>query len=173
MNEKWKFLEGSYWYVPTQYLPATQMGATDSEPNFMIDQTVWQITSYRDGYFWGNCVALIYAKGEEPGAPNGLKMIGSITPDGSVQISFMQMNQLGAATSISGWGKMVKQHYDWAFEMQMSSGLNVLTSHWASMYSTIEGAPSWNKLPGVEYSVPAFLEAAGFEVQSTNTPVTY
>jgi len=171
MNEEWNFLKGTYWYVPALYLPATQMGPTDTEPTLMIDQTVWQITDYRHGYFWGNCAVVVYPEGEEAGEPGSFRMIGTVTPDGSVQISFMQMNALGAATSISGWGKMVKQKDQWTFEMQMSSGGSTLTSHWAFMYSTTEGEASWNKLPGVDYSVPELLEAAGFEVLSVNENV--
>jgi hypothetical protein len=164
MNEQWNFLEGSYWYVPTEYLLATQMAATDTEPTLMTDQTVWQITGCRDGYFWGNCAVLMYVNGAEPGEPNSFRMMGTVTSDGSVQISFMPINKLGAAMSTSGWGKMVKQNDDWTFEMQMSSGSTELNSHWAFMYATSEGEPSWNKLPGVDYSVPEFLEAAGFEI---------
>lgn len=168
MNEEWNFLKGTYWYVPALYLPATQMGPTDTEPILMIDQTVWQITDYQNGYFWGNCAVVVYPHGEEAGEPGNFRMIGTVTPDGRVQISFMQMNTLGAATSISGWGKMVKIDEEWTFEMQMASGGTTLTSHWAFMYSTKEGEPSWDKLPGVEYSVPEFLEAAGFEVLSVS-----
>jgi hypothetical protein len=52
----------------------------------------------------------------------------------------------------------------WLFEMQMASGVTSLTTHWACMERTAEGLPFWNKLPGTHYSVPAFLQAAGFEV---------
>lgn len=165
MNNNWNFLKGTYWYVPEQYLPATQMGGKDTQPIVMIDQTVWQIIDYRAGYFWGNCVVLMYQQGDSPeGEPKSMKMIGSVTPDGTVQITFMPLNYLGAAMSTSGWGKMAKQNKSWTFEMQMSSGTKELYSHWAFMYSTKEGDPTWNKLPGLPYSVPELLEAAGFEV---------
>ena len=162
MNNKWDFLTGTYWYVPEQYLPATQMGGNDTEPIMSIDQTVWQITGASNGYFWGNCAALFYPEVETPGEPSGKRMIGSVTPDGKVQISFMLINESGIAMSVSGWGKMVKLNDAWTFEMQMASGTTDIYSHWAFMYSTSLEEPSWNKLPGVDYSVPEFLEAAGF-----------
>ena len=162
MNDKWNFLNGTYWYVPEQYLPATQMGGNDTEPTMSIDQTVWQITGYSDGYFWGNCAALMYPVDGTPGDPSSRRMIGSVTPDGSVQISFMLINDLGVAMSISGWGKMVKLNDAWTFEMQMASGTTDIYSHWAFMHSTTSGDSSWAQLPGVDYSVPEFLDAAGF-----------
>ncbi|MBL4707644.1 MAG: hypothetical protein JKY48_04300 [Flavobacteriales bacterium] len=165
MNNKWNFLKGTYWYVPQEYLPATKMGGNDTEPTLMIDQTVWQITGYKDGYFWGNCAVLMYqASDSSDEQPSSMRLIGSVTPDGSVQISFMPLNQLGAAMSTSGWGKMTKQNDQWVFEMQMASGTTDLYSHWALMHLTTEGEPSWHKLPGIDYSVPELLEAAGFEV---------
>ncbi|XZF14945.1 hypothetical protein ACTHGU_02330 [Chitinophagaceae bacterium MMS25-I14] len=163
MNHQWNFLQGSYWYVPPMYLPALQMAATDTTPTRMTDQTVWQITGYEGGYFWGNCAALVYETGTTPtGAPQARRMAGSVTPDGNVQISFMSINKLGAATSIQGWGHMKQEGDVWVFEMQMASGVTDLVAHWALMARTIEGAPSWNQLPGTDYSVPDFLAAAGF-----------
>lgn len=162
MNNKWDFLNGTYWYVPEQYLPATQMGGNDTEPVMNVDQTVWQITGASNGYFWGNCSALMYPVGTTPGEPTARRMVGSVTPDGTVQISFLSINDLGLAMSISGWGKMVEQKGAWTFEMQMASGTTDIYSHWAFMKSTTEGDASWDKLPGADYSVPEFLEAAGF-----------
>jgi hypothetical protein len=164
MNHQWNTLTGSYWYVPADYLPATQMSASATAPTPMIDQTVWQITGCSQGYFWGNCAALLYETGTQPSSPpNGFRLIGSVTPDGNVQISFMPLDSpLGAAVSVSGWGRMVQQNDAWAFEMQMSSGVTLLTTHWALMEPTQQGDASWNQLPGTNYSVPAFLEAAGF-----------
>lgn len=165
MNDKWSFLQSSYWCVPEQYLPALRMGGKDTDPTLMVDQTVWQITDYRDGYFWGNCAVLVYEKGgSSDGQPDSMRFVGSVTPDGSVQITFMPQKLLGAARSTSGWGKMTKQNGQWVFEMQMSSGVTDLYSHWAYMHSTKEGDPTWNKLPGLDYSVTELLEAAGFEV---------
>ncbi len=163
MDQKWQHLENSYWFVPVPYLPALQMNAEDTEPTFMIDQTVWQITGYRDGYFWGNCAALIYEKGTTPAnPPEGKKLVGTITPEGQVLITFMSISEIGAAQAIQGWGKMMKKDGRWVFEMQMSSGVTYLVAHWADMALTQPGDPSWEQLPGTDYSVPAFLEAAGF-----------
>lgn len=163
MNSQWNFLEGTYWYVPTPFLPALQMNSADTEPTWMIDQTVWQITGYANGYFWGNCAVLMYEAGTTPNAaPLPYRLAGSVTPDGKVQISFMPLNTLGAAMSVSGWGTMKQQLKAWMFEMQMASGLTDLVAHWAYMAETQEGEDSWDQLPGTDYSVPDFLKAAGF-----------
>lgn len=156
-------LTSTYWYVRTEYLPALQMSATDTEPTSTIDQTVWQITGSKDGYFWGNCAVLMYDAGTTPtDPPEGLRLVGSILLDGTVHITFMPINLIGAAISTIGMGKMKETESGWAFEMQMSSGMTELAVHWAFMYETKEGEESWNKLPGTDYSVPDFLAAAGF-----------
>ncbi len=162
MNSKWNFLKDSYWYVPTAFLPALQMNATDAEPTQMIDQTVWQITDYKYGYFWGNCAALLY-ENENPESQtlSGFRFAGSVTPDGKVQISFMPISELGAVMSTVGTGNMIKDDGEWVFNMQMESGITDLVVHWANMEETKEGESSWEKLPGTEYSVPELLEAAG------------
>lgn len=163
MNQAWKNLENSYWFVPVPYLPALQMSAEAETPTAMIDQTVWHITGYRDGYFWGNCAALIYEKGTEPADPPvARRMVGSVTPDGKVLISFMPISSTGASRATQGWGQMKQKDKQWVFEMQMSSGVTELVAHWADMALTQPGDASWEQLPGTSYSVPEFLEAAGF-----------
>ena len=156
-------LTTTYWYVKAEYLPALQMAATSTEPTRMVDQTVWQITGEKDGYFWGNCAVLMYEAGTTPvDPPNSFRMVGSLTPDGNVQITFMPINRIGAALGIQGWGRIVTENGEDAFEMQMSSGSTSLSAHWALMFETKEDDASWTKLPGTNYSVPEFLQAAGF-----------
>jgi len=163
MTSQWNFLAGTFWYVPITFLPAVQMSATETTPTFMIDQTVWQITGYRDGYFWGNCAALLYEEGTTPVAdPEAFRIVGTVTPEGNVLMSFMPINQLGASMSTTGWGRIKKEQGSLVFEMQMASGMTELAAHWAYMDQTKEGEASWEKLPGTDYSVPEFLEAAGF-----------
>ena len=41
--------------------------------------------------------------------------------------------------------------------MQMSSGNDVLTAHWADMTQVRPGDSSWERLPGVDVSVPEML----------------
>lgn len=155
-------MAGTYWYVPITFLPAMQMNATDGTPMQMTDQTVWQITGYKDGYFWGNCAVLIYETGTSPVNPPGsFRIAGSVTPEGNVQMSFMPLIELGASMSTSGWGKIIREK-ETVFEMQMGSGVTDIVVHWALMAQTAEGEPSWNQLPGTGYSVPEFLQAAGF-----------
>lgn len=162
-NHNWSFLKDTYWYVPVNYLLALQMSAEDTTPTRMVDQTVWQIVGYEQGYLWGNAAILLYEEGTTPSnAPTGMQMLGTVTPNGQVQITFMPINPIGAAIGTSGWGNMRMQKESWAFEMQMSSGTTELLSHWAYMWMTQKGELSWRKLPGTEYSVPEFLKAAGF-----------
>lgn len=146
-------------------LPALRMNPTETQPTRMTDQTVWQITGCEYGYFWGNCAALLYEYGTTPqNLPNAFRMVGSVSPDNKVLISFMPIVQLGAALGTTGFGVLRQQvHNDqWYFEMQMATGTTELTAHWAYMLQTKEGDASWNQLPGTHYSVPDFLKAAGF-----------
>ncbi|MBL4704969.1 MAG: hypothetical protein JKY54_10635 [Flavobacteriales bacterium] len=163
MPKQWEFLKDSYWYVPVAYLPALQISADGSPPTPMVDQTLWHITDYKYGYFWGNSAALLYEEGTSPtDPPSASRLVGTITPQGKVQITFMPFNQLGPAMSTVGIGIMEESRKEWVFEMQMSAGITELVVHWAQMLPTKEGDPSWEQLPGTEYSVPEFLKAAGF-----------
>ena len=53
---RWRWLEDTYWYVPTSGLPAYVFSAGNSEPRRTLDQTVYHIADYRNGYFWRNVV---------------------------------------------------------------------------------------------------------------------
>lgn len=163
MTTTWNFLKGTYWYVPFKSLLAMQMSPTDGTVTQMIDQTVWQITNYENGYFWGNCAALLYEKDTTPTAvPSSFRIMGSITPQGKVLIAFMPINQLGALLETTGFGAMREQEKSWVFEMQMASGTSNVVTHWAFMEETQPNDVSWKQLPGTNYSVPNFLAAAGF-----------
>lgn len=157
------FLKNTYWYVPTKWLLAIQMAPDSGKITEMIDQTVWYITDYKEGYFWGVCAALLYQKGEETElTPSSFRLSGSVTTDGKVLISFMPINQLGAIINTVGFGEMKNKEDAWVFEMQMASGSSDLTTHWAFMEQTQPNDSSWKRLPGTNYSVDEFLAAAGF-----------
>jgi hypothetical protein len=107
---RWSFLgdgEGTYWYVPTEYLPAIKWNS-NAPQNFTTipDQTVWHIESYQDGYFFGP-VAVKF--GSFPKFCQYL--IGSVIPDGEVYIAFnpLEAPPNGEPTLTIGIGRMVKK----------------------------------------------------------------
>jgi hypothetical protein len=161
----WSWLADTYWYVQTPDLPALQFDPDGSVLSWLSDQTVWHISGYKSGYFWGVTAALTYNAGEEPPSRglearvSHLTMLGTVLPDGQVQITFLSSRNEDSPTI--GFGQMVKRGEAWAFEMQMTTdrrGNRLL--HWANMMETREGEASWDQLPGVGLSVPQMLEGA-------------
>jgi hypothetical protein len=157
----WNWLADTYWCVPIESLPALRFDPSENTLAWVVDQTVWHVTGYRDGYFWGVSVTLLRDAGEElpqrgPGSkPMIFSMLGSITPEGRVYLTFLS-NLSGSATI--GIGRAVPHGHGWSLEMQMSSGDKNRTSHWAYMVQTRPGEPSWDPLPGIGLSVPQMLE---------------
>lgn len=160
----WAWLVGTYWYVPTIDLPAIQYDPAKNTIEWLSDQTVWHITGYRNGYFWGSCSALLHAAGEEVPArgrgsrPTGLALFGSITPEGSVHMTFVPDAARSSRLATIGIGHVIEREGGVAFEMQMSTGSSERTAHWAHMLQTKPGDPSWDSLPGVGLSVPEMLD---------------
>ena len=158
----WSWLADTYWYVPPVNLPALRYAGDDNTLTWLVDQTVWHLAGYRDGYFWGVCATLLRNAGEAvpergPGSqPRSFTMLGSITPEGRVHITFLPGSR-GSATI--GLGRAVPHGAEWALEMQMSSGSTQQpTLHWAYMIQVRPGDPEWDSLPGVGISVPEMLE---------------
>lgn len=163
----WAWLQDTYWYVLTPDLPAPQFDPDRNTISWLVDQTVWHITGYRNGYLWGVTSALMYDAGEEMptrgprSRPGHLTLLGTVTPGGQVQLTFVSTR--GSGSVINGFGQMVRYRGEWGFEMQMSTermGSRVL--HWATMVQTRKGEESWDRLPGLEYSVPEMLEGATY-----------
>jgi hypothetical protein len=158
------WLEGTYWYVPAADLPAMQYDAARNTLAWIVDQTVWHITGYRDGYFWGVCSVLIHdADADVPsrgrGAqPTGLALLGSITPEGNVHLTFVPDAALTSRSATIGIGRAVEHDGSIALAMQMSTGTLERTAHWAYMMQTKPGDPSWDALPGMGVSVPEMLD---------------
>jgi hypothetical protein len=157
--KRWIWLgegEGTYWYVPAIYLPAVEWDSTDPR-NYspVLDQTVWHIERYENGYFFGPIVVQI---GLRP--PLCQYMIGSVTPDGRVYIAFNPLTTfpIGNPSLTIGLGHMILKNGDWTFNMQMSSGVaSNQVAHWAFMLECKPGEECWEDLPGVQKSLPEFF----------------
>lgn len=156
---RWRWLgegEGTYWYVPNANLPAVEWDSSDPQ-NYspILDQTVWHIENYEGGYFFGTVVAQL---GLHP--PQCQYLIGSVTPNGTVYITFNSLTDppVGSPSLTTGVGEMVLKGDDWTFNMQMSSGTSSnQVTHWAYMLECTPDEDCWTDLPGVQQSLPDFL----------------
>lgn len=159
----WNWLQDTYWYVPMSDLPAMQYDAARNTLSWVTDQTVWHIVGYRDGYFWGTCSVLLLDAGQEVplrgrgSRPVGLSLLGTITPEGRVHLTFVPGVALTSDHATTGIGCAIEREGQIALEMQMSTGSLKRTAHWARMVQTRDGDPSWDSLPGIGLSVPAML----------------
>ncbi|NJL28946.1 MAG: hypothetical protein HC897_14175 [Thermoanaerobaculia bacterium] len=165
---QWRWLADTYWYVPKPDLPALELDPDTNGLSWLVDQTVWHVSGYANGYFWGATAALLYDAGESmptsgPASRiSHLTMIGTVMANGQVQITFLPGGRR-ASTPTIGFGQMVKVGGEWAFEMQMTTDRgSSRVLHWAHMLQTREGDANWNQLPGLEYSVPEMLEGATY-----------
>lgn len=167
-HSDWRWLAGTHWYVTEGDLPALQLAADGSTLAWLVDQTVWRITGFQGGYFWGVTAVVLRDADADEGrlaARRGPRighrtMIGTVTPSGQVQITFTPTGHSPLEPTV-GFGQMVKQGAVWAFEMQMSTDrLRSRVLHWANMVQTRPGEPSWERLPGLDLSVPEMLEGA-------------
>lgn len=159
----WRWLQNTYWYVLPGNLPALQLDTDQDTLNWVIDQTVWHITGYRNGYFWGVSATLIIQDAESSlqqaptSQPVCFTMLGTITPEGRIHLTFIRSHQPSSATPTIGIGRAIPYRDAWSLEMQMSSGADKQTAHWAYMTRVQPGDPSWESLPGVGLSVPEML----------------
>ncbi len=161
---RFRWLVDSYWYVQTPDLPALRFDPDSGQLDWLVDQTVWHIQGYTNGYFWGVTAALLYEAGSEV-PKHGLRarrrhatMLGTVTPEGRVHITLLQGSD--AASAVVGIGTLTEHQGVPSFEMQMSTGQDSRVLHWAYMLPVKEGEPSWESLPGVHMSVPEFLKDA-------------
>lgn len=170
-SSTWSWLADTHWCVPPASLPALRLDHDDAL-TWRVDQTVWHITGYREGYFWGVSATLLRDAGGEasergPGSqPLGFTMLGSITPEGRVYLTFIPDS--GGSSTI-GIGRAVPHGSGWSLEMQMSTGSSAqTTAHWAYMVRVRPGDPNWDSLPGFGLSVPEML--AGLKPPEVASP---
>lgn len=164
---RWQWLAHTYWYVPREYLLAVASSPTLRTPIPVSDQTVYYISNYAGGYFWGT-TAVSYGQPGRSAASGGvscLQLVGSVTPEGKLHLTFTllgsQPSPSGGSTSepTVGLGTMTRQGYRWTMENQMSTlaAGELLLTHWAYMYQCKPTEPCFAELPGVGISVPEFL----------------
>src|SRR5215470_10964743 len=133
--DHWAWLEGTDGYVPQQNLAAVETDLETLEVTAVSDQTVFHIDRYSNGSFWGLTAVQIT---QDPPRPRCLAMVGSVTPDGSLQLTFTPIlpdvpPELLPKTT--GIGRMRLQHGQWKMELQMTAGIDLtkLLTHWAFM----------------------------------------
>jgi hypothetical protein len=156
--DRWGWLTNTYWYVPTPNLSAVILSRNDPMHPVLVpvrDQTVFHVTGYRSGYFWGISVSQF-----NNGTPTCNSLVGSITPEGRVLLLFSPMENSSGATITQGIGQMIHTGGRWTMENQMfsrpsSSPLEV--GHWAYMVPTGPGRPGWTSLPSAGVSVEQLL----------------
>ena len=149
----WRWLEGTTWYVPTSGLPAYLYLAEENQLVPVSDQTVYMITGYRNGFFWGKTAGKL---GNSEVSCSSL--VGSVTPEGSVYLTFTPFPYAEGSEATVGIGNMTRKAGKWSMLNQMSTGSgSVQVGHWAYMLQTNPGASSWSSLPGVAMSVPDFM----------------
>jgi hypothetical protein len=149
----WRWLKGTTWYVPASGLPAYLYVPDQNQLIPVKDQTVYMITGYRNGYFWGRTAAKL-SSGETACS----SLVGSVTPEGSVYLTFNTFPYMEGAEPTVGIGKMTIKTGKWSMLNQMSTGSgSVQVGHWAYMLQTYPEASSWSSLPGVGMSVPDFI----------------
>lgn len=155
---RWSWLAGTYWYVPTSNLAAVLFNSSTGTLAPVSDQTVFQVTGYRDGYFWGKTVTQLGSS-----SPSGTSLVGSVTPQGRVLLTFTQTSGTSGPTVTEGYGTMRRKFGQWTMENQMftSPGETLQVGHWAYMVQTRPGLPSWESLPSAGVSVPTFLGEVG------------
>ncbi len=168
----WAWLADTVWIVPPADLPAMQMDPKDDAVRWIVDQTVWAFQGYRTGYLWGRGVVLLREPDPErpgPAEPDTalcLTILGTVTPDGAVHLTFLPSAARRASQATTGTGRIALQDVpgdgqrapEPMFEMQMSTGNRTRTAHWAHMVQVRPGDPAWTALPGFAMGVEEALE---------------
>jgi hypothetical protein len=169
---RWEWFEDTYWYVPEFSLTAFVFDAVTNRLREISDQTVFHITDYQAGYFWGKTVV-------DLGAPfpiSCLSLVGSVTPEGEVLLTFTSLETVAppsdpnpepphAPTQGIGTMRFDPRFGGWTIEPQMSSGASEAqqVNHWAYMVQSSEGQASWESLPGVGIPLLDFLDLCDTE----------
>jgi len=154
----WRFLNGSFWFVPEANLKAI-LTTPNAAPLPINDQTVFHIEKYVDGYFWG--VTAVQLTSVAASTPICFQLVGSVTPEGQVNLSFTPTGTKGTRTQ--GFGSMRFREGSWKMENQMSTGVTGEVTHWAYMTqcNEQEGRCMTDPLPGSSLTLMEFLHSCG------------
>jgi hypothetical protein len=159
-GSNWTFLADSYWYVPPANLEAI-LSSTSNGGTFIpiTDQTVFYIQNYQAGYFWGR-VSTLLTIADQTSGPNCYQLVGSVTPQGSVNLSFTPTGSSGIPTT--GRGTMRFIGHQWTMENQMSTSASEGTvTHWAYMLQCRSDQPCTENLPGTSLTIAEMLAPCG------------
>ena len=147
----WDWLAGTFWYVGEQDLPAYLFDTRTQSGGMVPDQTVLRISESRNGYFRGTAVVEIAM------SRSSFTILGVVTPDGSVLLTFLPNDPVGVETTGTGRFTYVGRELTMLNQMSSNPSERVRVLHWAYMRLTKPGDASWDKLPGARVSVPEFL----------------
>lgn len=155
---RWSWLEGTLWYVPPESLPSILTSATNRKVSRMIDQTVYSIDGYHEGFIWGVLRGQIMPlntklPADPDDSPTCMRLAGSVTPQGDINIS---LTPFDGGDRANGIGVMRRYEGVWTMQLQMTTGDTEQLSHWAYM----KPCPAAGRcpLPAVKGSAQAFLK---------------
>ena len=138
----WRWLNGTTWYIPTSGLPAYTYTPLNNTITPVQDQTVYTITGYRNGYFWGRTAGQI-----DTNDISCMSLVGSVTPEGKIYLTFTPFPCSPGDEPTVGVGTMVRKAGKWMMQNQVSTGSPSLQiGHWAYMVQTKPNTASWYSL---------------------------
>jgi len=121
----------------------------------ITDQTVFCVEKYQGGYFWGLTSTMLTIADQTSG-PNCYQLVGSVTPQGSVNLSFIPIASSGVPTNGRGTIRFVENQ--WTMENQMSTSASEGTvTHWAYIIQCISGQQCMQNLPGTSLTLSEML----------------
>lgn len=153
INKFKKLIENSIWIVPPPNLLAPSN--VDITNISSLNQTVWLIDKFENGYFFGDAFVSINQNNL-----SHLNLIGSLTSLGDVYITFYPTTgEFKPVDVLTGIGKFEKNSGQFVFVMQVDNAENETSEllHRSFMISVKKGDHFYKNLPGENRSVPEFL----------------
>lgn len=164
-----RYLSGTYWYVPTNALPAQFHGASSILP--VEQQTVYFIESSNRGVFSGWMVTQFTSQAGGLEFPISCQdMFGTIAPRGEISLTVVTPATGGV---VQPWpvSYMVKVKGRWLTMVLASTlieGTSAFITHGPTYMTPITPrSPYWDDLPGTPGSVPQFVSLCGHQVTSS------